>query len=41
MVKYPQNITQAIKILDNYDPKWANKIDIDTLDMDDSENCVL
>lgn len=41
MVKYPQNIADAVRILDNYDKKWAEKIDVNVLNMGEYDECVL
>lgn len=38
--KYPQNISDAAKILDKWDEKWADKIDLSILNMK-TNNCIL
>lgn len=32
MVKYPQNIAEAVKILDKYDKKWAETVHVNELE---------
>lgn len=41
MVKYPQTIADAVKILDNYDNKWAEKVSVNLLDFEDFDDCLL
>lgn len=41
MVKYPQNIAEAVKILDKYDKKWAETVHVNELDFDCMDNCLL
>lgn len=41
MTEIDYRITAAAVLLDGTMPGWADKIDVDKLDMDDGENCIL
>ena len=35
------NVRDAAKRLDEIEPNWFNKIDFETIDMNDCKNCIL
>jgi len=41
MLTIKERVENGVKILDNYDPDWANKIDLEILNLGSFEGCIL